>query len=52
MQDFRDDQVRYLIHFSDGGSGMRFRDEQLKEGGGTRDRVDRVEQPAHARTFG
>jgi hypothetical protein len=25
MQDFRDGQVRYFVHFSDGDSGMRYR---------------------------
>jgi hypothetical protein len=32
MQDPRDGQVRYLIHFSDGGSGTRWRDEPLEPG--------------------
>ena len=27
MQDWRDGELRYLIHFDDGGSGMRTRDE-------------------------
>jgi hypothetical protein len=25
--DWRDSQIRYLVHFSDGGSGMRYRSE-------------------------
>jgi hypothetical protein len=32
MQDLQDEQIRYLIHFSDGGSGMRHRDEPLEAG--------------------
>ena len=32
MQDWRDEQVRYLIHFDGGGSGMRFRDAALAVG--------------------
>jgi hypothetical protein len=48
MQDWRDGQVRYLVHFDDGGSGMRFRDEALEVGAKLRDggdpyRVERVE---------
>ena len=32
MQDWRDEQVRYLIHFDGSGSGMRFRDAALDVG--------------------
>jgi hypothetical protein len=57
MQDWRDGQVRYLVHFSDGGSGMRLRDEPLAErdeltDGGTSYRVERVEQPPNPRASG
>jgi hypothetical protein len=27
--DWRDSQIRYLVHFDDGGSGMRYRDKPL-----------------------
>jgi hypothetical protein len=30
--DWQSERPRYLIHFSDGGSGMRYRDEQLRMG--------------------
>jgi hypothetical protein len=55
--DWRDKQIRYLVHFSDGGSGRRFRDEpleicaELKEGR-RRYRIMRVEQPPSRRGFG
>jgi hypothetical protein len=50
-------QLRYLIHFDGGGSGMRMPDRPLDVGvelddGGVRYRVVRVEQPKHERTFG
>jgi hypothetical protein len=32
MADWRDSQVRYLGHFSDGGSGLRYFDARLTEG--------------------
>ena len=32
MQDWRDGQLRYLVHFDDGGSGMRMRDRPLQVG--------------------
>ena len=32
MADWRDNQYRYLIHFADGGVGMRFFDEPLTVG--------------------
>ena len=46
--DWRDSQIRYLVHFDDGGSGMRHRDEPLAVGveladGGSVYRVERVE---------
>jgi hypothetical protein len=46
--DRRDSQIRYLVHFDDGGSGMRYRREALEVGvegtdGGRRYRVRRVE---------
>jgi hypothetical protein len=57
MQDWRDGQLCYLVHFDEGGSGMRMRDTPLEvacelDGGGDRYRVTRVEQPKHERTFG
>jgi hypothetical protein len=57
MQDWRDEQVRYLIHFDGSGSGMRFRDAALDVGdvlvdAGESYRVVRVEQPKSARSFG
>jgi hypothetical protein len=30
--DWRDSQIRYLVHFSDGGSGMRYRRKPLTVG--------------------
>jgi hypothetical protein len=30
--DWRDSQIRCLVHFDDGGSGMRYRDEPLDVG--------------------
>lgn len=49
MQDWRDGQVRYIVHFDDGGSGMRHREEPLEVGAELRDGprrylVERVEQ--------
>jgi hypothetical protein len=57
MHDPRDGQVRYLIHFDDGGSGMRWRDEPLQAGvelhdGGGRYEIERVEQPPNTLSFG
>jgi hypothetical protein len=57
MQDWTAGQLRYLVHFADGGSGMRLRSQPLTVGatlddGGASYRVSRVEQPAHERTFG
>ena len=55
--DWRDSQIRYLVHFDDGGSGMRYRDELLAVGvelneGGNRYRVERVELPPNPNVFG
>ena len=55
--DWRDSQIRYLVHFDDGGSGMRYRDELLAVGvelteGGNRYRVERVEPPPNPNAFG
>jgi hypothetical protein len=48
MQNWRDGQLRYLVHFSDGGSGMRLNDEPLEAG--VRYRVDLPSRDrAHAR---
>jgi hypothetical protein len=30
--DWRDTKIRYLVHFDDGGSGMRYRSERLTIG--------------------
>jgi len=32
MADWRETQHRYLVHFADGGSGMRYFDARLVEG--------------------
>jgi hypothetical protein len=55
--DWRDSQIRYLLTFSDGGSGRRFRDEPLEVGGelddgGNRYRIVRAAPPANPRGFG
>jgi hypothetical protein len=52
MQDPRDRQLRYLVHFADRGSGMRRRDEPLEPGaepqdGGAPYRVVHVAQASH-----
>jgi hypothetical protein len=57
MGDWRDGQIRYLVHYSDGRSGMRYLDEPLEEGAELRDdgacyRVARVEQPPGELAFG
>jgi hypothetical protein len=57
MQDWRDGQVQYIVHFGDGGSGMRHREERLEVGAELRDGpkrylVERVEQPGHGRALG
>ena len=51
MHDWRDGLVRYLVHFDDGGSGMRMRAARLEprcelDDGGGRYQVVRVEQSA------
>jgi hypothetical protein len=55
--DWRDSQIRYLVHFDDGGSGMRYRTEPLAIGdeladGGSRYRVEHVEPPPNPNAFG
>jgi hypothetical protein len=57
MQDPVEGRTRYLVHFSDGGSGMRHRAEPLNPGdeladGGARYRVERVEPPPNPSAFG
>jgi hypothetical protein len=52
-----DSQHRYLIHFDDGGSGMRLRDERLRPGdalsdGGVAYVVERVERAPNPMSFG
>jgi hypothetical protein len=51
-----DEQIRYLIAFSDGGNGMRRRDAPLEAGDtiedcGERYRIVEVEQPPSAAGF-
>ena len=53
----RDSQIGYLVHFDDGGSGMRQRTEPLAVGaeltdGGARCRVEHVEPPPNPNAFG
>jgi hypothetical protein len=48
--DWQGERRRYLVHFSDGGAGMRYRDERLTvddvlNEGGQRYVVERVEEP-------
>jgi hypothetical protein len=57
MRDWKVERLRYLVHFSDGGSGMRYRDEALSVGdelpdGGRVYVVERVEQPGHEHALG
>jgi hypothetical protein len=52
-----DQQIRYLVHYSDGDSGMRFFDQPIAVGaevpdGGNRYRVDRVEAKPNPSAFG
>jgi hypothetical protein len=57
MRDWKVERLRYLIHFSDGGSGKRHRDEpleadaELRDGGSVYE-VERVEQPPNPHSFG
>ena len=53
MADWRDTQNRYLVHFADGGSGMRHFDARLREGetfseGDTDYRVRRLDHTSSA----
>ena len=52
--DWRDSQIRYLVHFDDGGSGMRYRSEPLTVGAELTDggRGERVEPPPNPNAFG
>ena len=57
MGDWKVERLRYLVHFDDGGSGMRYRDAQLQEGdelreGGHVYTVARVEQAASPTALG
>ena len=57
MYDPGNGQLRYLVHFSDGGSGMRTRDDPPEPGaelvdGGNRYRVVRVEPAPNPQAFG
>ena len=55
-RDWQTGRVRYLVHFSDGGSGMRHRDEALEVGDELSERgryiVERVEQPPNPDALG
>ena len=55
-RDWQAGRVRYLVHFSDGGSGMRHRDEPLAVGAelseGGRYVVERVEPPPNPDALG
>jgi hypothetical protein len=55
--DWRDSQIRYLVPFDDGGSGIRYRSEPLTVGAeltdsGARYRVERVGPPPNPNAFG
>jgi sorbitol-specific phosphotransferase system component IIA len=57
MRDGQAGRLRYLIHFSDGGAGMRYRDDSLDVGaelndGGLRYVIERVGQPANPNVLG
>ena len=56
-RDWQAGRVRYLVHFSDGGSGMRHRDAPLEVGdelseGGRRYTVERVAPPPNPDALG
>jgi hypothetical protein len=55
--DWQAERLRYLIHFSDGGRGMRYRNAQLAAGdelreGAQRYVVERVEQAPNPSALG
>jgi hypothetical protein len=52
MRDWQAGRLRYLMHFSDGGSGMRHFDARLDEGGELREGVQQyvVERVSSRRT--
>ena len=57
MRDWQAGRLRYLVHFSDGGSGMRHFDAQLDVGavlgdGAQRYTVERVEHPPNPNALG
>jgi len=57
MRDRQGGPVRYLVHYTDGGSGMRFYDAQLAEAdelteGAQRYVVERIEHPVHGQALG
>jgi hypothetical protein len=57
MYDPTDERPRYLVHYSDDGSGMRRYDTLVEVGhglrdGGSRYRVVHVEHPANPHSFG
>jgi len=58
MHDPRAGQIRYLVHFSDGGSGMRWQDAPLAAGttelhdGGNVYEIERVEPPPNPMGLG
>lgn len=56
-RDWQAERLRYLIHFSDGGSGMRYREAQLDAGdelreGAQRYVVEQVEQAPNPNALG
>ncbi|HEY2373372.1 MAG TPA: hypothetical protein VGH82_12675 [Gaiellaceae bacterium] len=57
MRDWKVERLRYVVHFSDGGSGMRYRNGPLAEGDELRDGpdryvVERVEKAPNPKTLG
>ncbi len=56
-RDWQAGRLRYLVHFSNGGSGMRRFDARLDEGGELREgtqryTVERIEQPPNPNALG
>jgi hypothetical protein len=56
-RDWQSERRRYVVHFSDGGAGVRFVDEQLEVGaeisdGDRRYAIERVEQPTTPHVLG
>jgi hypothetical protein len=56
-RDWQAERLRYVVHFSDGGAGRRYVDEQLEVGHEIRDSehrstIERVKQPSSPYTLG